>query len=79
MPKKTKDDESESEGKSKIAFTFRVPPYLTEAWVARKKKFGHRVSNQAYLEMLVEKDLVSEKCIDQSDIDQHKEQQELSD
>ena len=73
MPKKPKD----GDGKA-IAFTFRVPPYLIDAWIARKKKFGHRVSNQAYLEMLVENDLVKEGCVDQEVVNQHKEKQELS-
>lgn len=62
MAKKTaaKANEPADDG---LQFTFRLPPYLVDAWRRRKKSQPFKISNQAYLNKLVEDDLLANGCI----------------
>lgn len=65
-----------SEEDARIKFTFRLPRYLEDAWRRRKLSQPFSISNQAYLNKLVEDDLIESGCITKEIVDAAKEAEE---
>lgn len=73
MPKnKAKDGDD----KKKIVFTFRVPPFLVDAFNRRFKQMEVPPTYQAYIAKLVEKDLIESKCITSEEITEAKDKED---
>lgn len=70
MAKKPKKDEAT---KDKVQFTFRLPPYLADAWRRRMRSQPFKITYQAYLNKLVEDDLLQNGCIAPDDLQAAKE------
>ena len=64
---------TESVGDDGLQFTFRLPPYLVDAWKWRIKSQPFKITNQAYLNKLVEDDLLAAGCIAPDVLDAAKE------
>lgn len=63
MAKKTAAKTSEAASDDGLQFTFRLPPYLVDVWKRRMKSQPFKITNQAYLNKLVEDDLLAAECI----------------